>query len=321
MAEMFDLIKAEKIATRDAYGKTLVQLGGENKDIVVLDADLSKSTKTADFAKVFPKRFINIGIAEQNLMGVSAGLAAAGKIPFASTFAIFATGRAFEQIRNSIAYPKLNVKIAATHAGISVGEDGASHQAVEDVALMRSVPNMTVLVPADAEETSQVIKAAAAYQGPVYIRLGRLALPVLFDSSSYQFEIGKANVLKDGKDAVIIANGLMVAEALKAVSELSGQGYDVAVVNCASVKPLDKQTIIQIAQQTGAVVTAEEHSIIGGLGSAVAEVLSENCPVPLCRVGVNDVFGESGRPDELLVKYHLTAKDIVEAVRRVIAKK
>lgn len=317
---LMDLNTTPNIATRDAYGKTLTQLGADNKDIIVLDADLSKSTKTADFAKVFPERFINMGVAEQNLLGFSAGLAAAGKIPFASTFAMFATGRAFEIIRNSIAYPKLNVKIAATHAGISVGEDGASHQAIEDVALMRSVPNMTVLVPADAEETSQVIRAAAAYQGPVYIRLGRLALPVLFDTD-YKFEIGKANVIREGKDAAVVANGLMVVEALKAANILSAEGIDITVVNCASVKPIDQETIVQVARNTGAVVTAEEHTIIGGLGSAVAEVLGENYPVPISRVGVKDTFGESGRPDELLVKYHLTALDIVTAVKEVIKRK
>lgn len=317
---LMDLNTTQNIATRDAYGKTLVQLGAENKDIVVLDADLSKSTKTADFAKVFPERFINMGVAEQNLLGFSAGLAAVGKVPFASTFAMFATGRAFEIIRNSIAYPKLNVKIAATHAGISVGEDGASHQAIEDVALMRAVPNMTVLVPADAEETTQVIRAAAAYHGPVYIRLGRLALPVLFDTD-YKFEIGKANVIREGKDIAVIANGLMVVEALKAANVLSTEGIEVTVVNCASVKPIDQETIVKAARNTGAVVTAEEHNIIGGLGSAVAEVLVENYPVPMTRVGVRDVFGESGRPDELLVKYHLTAQDIVAAVKETIKRK
>lgn len=310
----------EQIATRDAYGKALVALGKENNQIVVLDADLSKSTKTYDFAKVFPERFFNMGIAEQNLIGFSAGLAAAGKIPFASTFAVFATGRAFEQIRNSVAYPQLNVKIAATHSGISVGEDGASHQAIEDIALMRALPNMTVLVPADAEETAQVIRKAAQYQGPVYIRMGRLAVPVLFDSN-YHFEIGKANILREGQDAAVVAAGLMVAEALKAAEELSAQGIDIAVVNCASIKPIDEETIIRIAKQTGAVVTAEEHSIIGGLGSAVAEVLSENHPVPLARVGIKDTFGESGRPSELLVKYGLTSREIIKAVQDVITRK
>ncbi|HHV64871.1 MAG TPA: transketolase family protein [Peptococcaceae bacterium] len=314
------LVKNGKIATRDAYGQALVELGRENKDLVVLDADLSKSTKTADFAKVFPERFFNMGIAEQNLIGFSAGLAAAGKIPFASTFAVFATGRAFEQIRNSVAYPRLNVKIAATHAGISVGEDGASHQSVEDLSLMRGLPNMTVLVPADAQETYQVIKAAAAYEGPVYIRLGRLAVPVLFDDS-YKFTIGKANVLRPGRDVAIIANGLMVGEALKAADILLEQRVEAAVVNCASLKPFDSETIIEVVKETGAVVTSEEHSIIGGLGSAVAETLSENYPVFLERVGIKDTFGESGRPHELLAKYGLTAKDIIKAVARVLIRK
>lgn len=311
----------KKIATRDAYGQALVKLGGENDKIVVLDADLSKSTKTADFQKVYPERFFNMGIAEQNLIGFSAGLAAAGKIPFASTFAIFAAGRAFEQIRNSVAYPKLNVKVAVTHAGISVGEDGGSHQAIEDLALMRSLPNMTVLVPADAVETYQIIKAAAEYQGPVYVRMGRLAVPVLFEESSYSFTIGKANIIREGKDVTIIANGLMVAEALKAADQLKDQGIEVSVVNCASLKPLDEETIINLAKSTGAVVTVEEHSIIGGLGSAVAEVLSENCPVPLRRVGIKDTFGESGKPEELLIKYGLTSQEIVVAVEEVIKRK
>jgi len=311
---------AEKLATREAYGQALVALGAENNNIVVLDADLSKSTKTADFAKHYPERFFNMGIAEQNLMGTAAGLAAAGKIPFASTFAVFATGRAFEQVRNSIAYPKLNVKIAATHAGITVGEDGGSHQAIEDVALMRALPNMTVLVPADGEETRQVILAAAQYQGPVYIRMGRLEVPALF-GADYKFEIGKANVLREGKDAAIMANGVLVAPALEAAAELAILGIEVSVVNVASVKPLDSATIIQIARITGAVVSAEEHSIIGGLGSAIAETLAENLPTPMVRVGLQDCFGESGRPAELLVKYGLTKEALVKAVHKVIAKK
>lgn len=311
---------AEKQATRDAYGKALVALGAENPDIVVLDADLSKSTKTADFAKHYPERFFNMGIAEQNLMGTAAGLAAAGKIPFASTFAIFATGRAFEQIRNSIAYPKLNVKIAATHAGITVGEDGGSHQAIEDIAIMRSVPNMTVLVPADGEETRQVIKAAAQYKGPVYIRMGRLDVPLLF-GEDYKFEIGKANVLREGTDVAIMANGIMVALALEAAEELSLTGISVSVVNVASIKPLDVSTLVQVAKKTKAVVSAEEHNIIGGLGSAIAEVLAENAPTPMVRVGLKDTFGESGRPLELLEKYGLTKASLMKAVHEVIAKK
>jgi transketolase len=311
---------AEKEATRNAYGKALVALGAENPDIVVLDADLSKSTKTVDFAKKYPQRFFNMGVAEQNLMGTAAGLAAAGKIPFASTFAIFATGRAFEQIRNSIAYPQLNVKIAATHAGITVGEDGSSHQAVEDIAVMRAVPNMTVLVPADGEETRQVIRAAASYQGPVYIRMGRLDVPLLFDGN-YRFEIGKANILREGTDAAIMANGIMVAMALEAAEELAQAGISVGVVNVASVKPLDVETIVRTAQQTKAVVSAEEHNIMGGLGGALAEVLAENAPVPMVRVGIKDTFGESGRPQELLEKYGLTRDALIAAVHEVIAKK
>lgn len=311
---------AEKQATRDAYGKALVALGAENPNIVVLDADLSKSTKTADFAKNYPERFFNMGIAEQNMIGTAAGLAAAGKIPFASTFAVFATGRAFEQIRNSIAYPQLNVKIAATHAGITVGEDGATHQAVEDVAIMRVLPHMTVLVPADGEETRQAVYAAAKHQGPVYIRMGRLDVPLLFDRD-YHFEIGKANVVREGKDAAIIANGMMVGIALEAAAELSASGIEVSVVNAASVKPLDQETIVRIARECGAVVTAEEHNLIGGLGSAVAEVLAEHQPAPMVRIGLKDTFGESGRPLELLEKYGLSKDELVKAVRNVMERK
>ena len=311
---------AEKIATRDAYGNALLTLGAENPNVVVLDADLSKSTKTADFGKKYPERFFNMGIAEANLIGTAAGLAAAGKIPFASTFAIFAVGRAFEQIRNSIAYPKLNVKIAATHSGITVGEDGGSHQAIEDVAIMRAVPNMVVLVPADGEETRQVILAAAKYNGPVYIRMGRLAVPLLF-GDDYTFEIGKANVLKEGTDVAIMANGLMVSMALEAAVELAVEGISVSVVNVASVKPLDEETIVRVAKQTKAVVTAEEHNIIGGLGSAIAEVLGEKQPTPMVRVGLKDTFGESGRPQELLEKYGLTKDALIKAVREVLVKK
>jgi len=311
---------ADKIATRDAYGKALLVLGAENPNVVVLDADLSKSTKTADFGKKYPERFFNMGIAEANLIGTAAGLAAAGKIPFASTFAIFAVGRAFEQVRNSIAYPKLNVKIAATHSGITVGEDGGSHQAIEDVAIMRAVPNMVVLVPADGEETRQVILAAAKYNGPVYIRMGRLAVPLLF-GEDYKFEIGKVNVLKEGTDVAIMANGLMVSMALEAAEELATEGISVSVVNVASVKPLDEETIVRVAKQTKAVVTAEEHSIIGGLGSAIAEVLGESLPTPMVRVGLKDTFGESGKPQELLEKYGLTKVNLIKAVHEVLAKK
>ncbi|CAA7599703.1 Transketolase C-terminal/Pyruvate-ferredoxin oxidoreductase domain II [Acididesulfobacillus acetoxydans] len=311
---------AEKEATRNAYGRALLALGAENPDVVVLDADLSKSTKTADFGKKYPERFFNMGIAEQNLIGTAAGLAAAGKIPFASTFAVFATGRAFEQIRNSVAYPKLNVKIAATHAGITVGEDGGSHQAVEDVAIMRALPNMTVLVPADGTETRQMILAAARYDGPVYIRMGRLDVPVLYDDS-YRFQIGRANVLRRGRDAAVMANGVMVAPALEAAEELAREGLDISVVNVSTVKPLDVDTIVRVAQGVGAIVSAEEHNVIGGLGSAIAEALAEHHPLPLERVGLKDVFGESGRPQELLEKFGLTRKDIVAALRKALSRK
>jgi len=309
-----------KIATREAYGKALKKLGAENKNVVVLDADLSKSTKTSDFAGEFPERFFNVGIAEQNLMGTAAGLAAAGKIPFASTFAVFATGRAFEQIRNSIAYPRLNVKIAASHAGITVGEDGGSHQSVEDVALMRSLPGLTVVVPADGTETELAVQAAAAIDGPVYLRLGRLGVPVLFDES-YRFEIGKANQVRDGGDVTVIANGIMVSTALEAAEELAAKGIQARIINMHTVKPLDKEAVVRAARETGAIVTAEEHSIIGGLGSAVAEVLVEELPVPMERVGIMDVFGESGLPNELLEKFGLTKDYVIKAVERVMKRK
>jgi len=308
------------VATRDAYGQALVELGAENSNIVVLDADLSKSTKTADFKKVYPERFINMGIAEQNLLGTSAGLAAAGKIPFASSFAVFAVGRAYDQIRNSIAYPKLNVKIAATHAGITVGEDGGSHQMLEDIALMRALPNMTVLVPADGVETKKAIKAAAAYDGPVYIRLGRSKVPVLFDED-YDFQIGKGVVLKNGEDVTIVATGIMVSKALEAAELLAADGISAAVVDICTIKPLDEALLVEMAKKTGAVVTCEEHNKFGGLGSAVAEVLAEQQPTPMARVAVEDKFGESGLPDQLMEKYGLTAGDIALKAKAVIAKK
>lgn len=303
-----------KIATRDAYGKALIEVGKMDERVVVLDADLSKSTKTNDFAQVFPERFFDMGIAEQGMIGTAAGLATCGKIPFASTFAVFATARVMDQVRNSVAYPKLNVKIAATHAGLTVGEDGGSHQAIEDVALMRAVPNMTVIVPADAEETRQVIKAAVAYDGPMYIRLGRPAVPVIYDEN-YEFEIGKGNTLRPGNDLTIIANGIMVSKAIEASEQLACEGIKVRVINMASVKPLDKELIIKAAQETKAIVVAEEHSVIGGLGGAVAELLSEHHPTRVMRIGVQDSFGESGKPDELLEKYGLTTEKIVEAVK------
>lgn len=308
----------KKIATREAYGKTLAKLGHVNENIVVLDADLSKSTKTADFKNVFPDRFINVGIAEQNLAGISAGLATAGKIPFMSTFAMFAAGRAFEIIRNAICYPNLNVKICATHAGLTVGPDGASHQAIEDIALMRAIPNMMVINPADAYSTEKLIEAAVAHEGPVYIRLGRAGVPLVYDDQS-TIEIGKANLVKEGKDITIIATGIMLAEALEAEAELSKDNISVRILDMHTIKPLDEAAIIKAAKETKAIVTAEEHSIIGGLGSAVAEVISEHHPVKMKRIGVLDTFGESGEPRELMEKYHITAADIVKAVKEILA--
>jgi transketolase len=312
--------KIEKMATREGYGKALVKIGAEQPNVVVLDADLAKSTKSYEFCKHYPERFFNMGIAEQSLMGTAAGLAASGKTVFASTFAIFATGRAFEQIRNSIAYPKLNVKIAASHAGLTVGEDGATHQAIVDISILRSLPNMTVIAPADGVEAEKAVLAAAQYKGPVYLRLGRSAVPVIY-GAEHQFEIGKSSQLRDGKDATIFACGIMVAESIKAVEELAAEGLAVRLVNMSTIKPLDQEAVLQAARETGAIVTAEEHSIIGGLGSAVAEVLVENEPVPVVRVGVKDTFGESGKPQELLEKYGLTAKEIKEAVYQVIKRK
>lgn len=312
---------ANKIATREAYGKALAKLGAEYPNIVVLDADLSKSTKTSDFKKVFPERHINMGIAEANMMAVAAGLSSCGKIPFASTFAMFAAGRAFEQIRNTICYPKLNVKICATHAGLTVGEDGASHQAIEDLSIMRSIPNMTVISPSDAVETEAAIRAIVEYNGPCYVRLGRSGVSVINDNPEYKFEIGKGITLREGKEATIIATGIMVDAALEAYNILAEEGIKVRVINIHTIKPIDEEIIIKAGRETGIIITAEEHNIIGGLGSAVCEVLSENCPVPVIRVGVKDVFGESGKPDELLKAYGLTAEDIVKAVKKGISLK
>lgn len=308
---------SNKMATREAYGKALVKLGKINEDVVVLDADLSKSTKTNDFLKAYPNRFFNMGIAEQNLVGAACGLATAGKIPFASTFAMFATGRAFEVIRNSVCYPKLNVKICATHAGITVGEDGGSHQSVEDISLMRSIPNMTVVVPADGVEAEKMIFAAADFNGPMYVRLGRSAVPTIFEED-YNFEIGKGVVLREGNDATIIACGIMVNEALIAADILKEENINVRVINMSTIKPIDTEIIIKAAKETKAIVTAEEHSIIGGLGSAISEVVSENCHIKVKRVGVNDSFGESGTPNELLEKYGLTAKNIAQKVKEAL---
>lgn len=310
-----------KIATREAYGKALVKLSNLNENVVVLDADLSKSTKTADFKAVSPERFINMGIAESNMMGVAAGLSTCGKIPFASTFAMFAAGRAFEQIRNSICYPKLNVKVCATHAGLTVGEDGATHQSIEDISLMRSIPNMTVINPADAVETEAAILAVAEYKGPCYVRLGRLPVSVINDPNSYKFEIGKGVTLADGNDITIVATGMMVELALEAKTELAKDGINARVINIHTIKPIDKDLLIKAAKETGAIVTAEEHSVIGGLGSAVAEVVTEECPVPVLKVGVKDTFGESGKPNELLKVYGLTTQAIVEHSKKAISLK
>ena len=309
---------SKKIATREAYGKALAALANTNENVVVLDADLSKSTKTADFKVVAPERFFNMGIAEGNMMGVAAGLSTCGKVPFVSTFAMFAAGRAFEQIRNSICYPKLNVKVCATHAGLTVGEDGASHQAIEDISLMRSVPNMVVINPADDIETEAAIKAVAEMEGPCYVRLGRMAVSRVNDETNYNFVIGKGITLAEGNDVAIIATGIMVEAALEAKEELAKEGINARVINIHTIKPIDEELIIKAAKETGVIVTAEEHSIIGGLGSAVAEVVSEKCPVPVLRVGVKDTFGESGKPNELLEKYGLTSKDIVNKVKEVI---
>lgn len=305
-----------KKATREAYGQALKKLAASNPNVVVLDADLSGSTKTAEFKKVCPERFFNVGIAEQDLIGTAAGLAIAGKIPFASSFAMFAAGRAFEIIRNSVAYPRLNVKIAATHAGLTVGEDGASHQAIEDIAIMRSIPNMTVICPADCTEAEQAVLKAAEYDGPVYIRLGRAGVEDIF-TEDYEFEIGKGVELMLGKDVTIVATGIMTEKALKAADVLEAEGISASVINIHTIKPIDEELLQKYASITGAFVTAEEHSVIGGLGSAVLEALDE-CPVPLVRVGVKDTFGESGKPDELLKKYGLTEDDIVLAARKAI---
>ncbi|WP_319370177.1 transketolase family protein [uncultured Ilyobacter sp.] len=304
-----------KKSTRKAYGEALVELGKINENVVVLDADLSKSTQTAMFQKEFPKRHINVGIAEADLIGTAAGMATCGKIPFASTFAMFAAGRAFEQIRNTVAYPKLNVKIAPTHAGISVGEDGGSHQSVEDIALMRAIPGMVVLSPADAVETKKMVHAAVEYDGPVYLRLGRLDVPVLFDEETYEFQIGLINTAKEGSDVTVAATGLLVAEAMKAAEILAEEGVSVRVLNVGTIKPLDGETILKAAQETKFIVTAEEHSVIGGLGSAVSEFLSEVHPTKVKKIGIYDKFGQSGKGDELLVKYELTAEKIVSVIK------
>lgn len=311
---------SEKIATRDAYGKTLVELGRQDGRIVVLDADLSGSTKTALFAGEFPGRFFNAGIAEANMVGMAAGLAAGGMIPFASTFAVFAAGRAFEQIRQSLAYPRANVKIVATHGGITVGEDGGSHQSVEDLAIMRSLPNMTVLCPADGPETAAAIRAVAAYDGPVYVRLGRSKVPTVF-AGDCAFTIGRGVSLRQGTDLTFITTGLMTAQALAAAEILAEAEVSARVVHLGTVKPLDVDLVLKAARETGAIVTAEEHSVVGGLGGAVCEALAEGYPVPVERVGLRDVFGQSGTAEELLAHYGLTPAHLVEAAERVLQRK
>ena len=308
----------KKIATRDSYGNALVEMGAVYDNLVVLDADLAAATKTGTFKKAYPERHIDCGIAECNMVGIAAGLAATGKIPFVSSFAMFAAGRAFEQVRNSVGYPKLNVKIGATHAGISVGEDGATHQCNEDLALMRTIPGMVVLNPSDDVEAKAAVKAAIEHQGPVYIRFGRLATPVINDKEDYKFEIGKGIVLREGKDVTIIATGLCVAEALDAAEKLAADGVDAKVINIHTIKPLDEELVIAAAKETGKVVTVEEHSVIGGLGSAVCDCLSEKAPTQVLKIGVNDVFGESGPATQLIHKYGLDAEGIYTKVKAFV---
>lgn len=310
----------EMMATRDAYGQALLKLGETNPRVVVLDSDVSSSTRTSKFAAKFPDRFFNMGIAEANMISAAAGLATCGKIPFASSFAVFASSRCFEQIRNCVCWPRLNVKIVPSHAGISVGEDGASHQAVEDISIMRMLPNMTVIVPADGLETEQAVLAAAEYDGPVYIRLGRAKFPLVCPPD-YEFKIGKSFNVREGSDAICIATGLMVFEALAAAEKLKEQGINIGVINMSTIKPIDKEAILKAAAETGAIVTAEEHTIIGGLGSAVAEVLVEESPVPMKRIGMLDKFGISGSPRDLLEKFHMSEADIVKAVLEMMERK
>lgn len=307
-------------ATRDAYGEILKELGAENKDIVVLDADLSSSTKTKVFAEAFPDRFFNTGIAEANMIGVAAGLASCGKIPFVSTFAVFGAGRAYEQIRNSVCYPRLNVKVAVTHSGLTVGEDGATHQMLEDITLMRALPNMTVTVPADANETKAIVRWAVGYKGPVYIRMGRAKCDDIIPED-YKFVPGKSMELCQGSDVTIIACGIMTSKAVSAAKELEKQGIRARVINMSSIKPIDEEAIVKAAKETGAILTCEEHTVNGGLGGAVAEVLAKNCPAIMSMIGTNDTFGESGTADSLLEKYGLTADHIVEEAKKLLKRK
>ena len=311
---------AEKIATRHAYGEALKAVGSD-KRIVALDGDVSTCTMSVIFGKEYPERFFNVGIAEGNMLGMAAGLSTMGYIPFAHAFAMFMAGRGYDQIRNSICYPGLNVKCVGTHAGLSVGEDGATHQCIEDIALMRAIPGMTVICPADAVETEAAVKAMVDYEGPVYLRLGRLPVDIVNNFEGYEFKIGKAVELKEGKDVTIFATGLMVPDALKAARQLEAEGIDARVINMHTIKPLDEEAVLKAAKETGCIVTAEEHNVLGGLGGAVAEVVAEKCPVPVVRVGVKDCFGRSGNALELLKLYHLTAEDIAEAAKKAIAAK
>lgn len=308
------------IATRESYGNAVTELGKENENIVVLDADLAGATKSGIFKAALPERHFNAGIAEMDMVCLAAGLSLAGKIPFVSTFAVFGTGRAYDAVRNAVCYPKLNVKLALTHAGLTVGEDGATHQMLEDIALMNALPNMTVIVPADDTEARQVVKAAAEIDGPVFMRFARAATPVVF-GDDYKFQIGKAATIKEGSDVTLIACGIMVQKALEAADELAKEGINAKVVNMATIKPLDTDAVLKAAKETGAIVTCEEHSIYGGLGSVVAQALSKNTPVPMEYVAVNDTFGESGKPDQLLAKYHIDTPDIVEAAKKAISRK
>lgn len=312
------MAEAVKKATRESYGEALKELAGQYEDLVVLDADLAAATKTGIFKKEYPDRFFDCGIAEANMMGVAAGLAACGKIPFASTFAMFAAGRAYEIVRNSIGYPHLNVKIGATHAGISVGEDGATHQCNEDIALMRTIPGMTIINPCDDVEAKAAVKAALDFNGPVYMRFGRLAVPVINDRETYKFELGKGVVIRDGSDVTIVATGLMVNEAVIAAEALANDGISARVVNIHTIKPLDKELICKCAAETGVIVTAEEHSVIGGLGSAVADAVTERCPVPVIKIGVNDEYGHSGPAAELLKEFGLSSENIIAKVKDAV---
>ncbi len=310
----------ENKATRDAYGDGLVALAEKRGDLIVLEADLAAATKTGIFRKAYPEKHFNCGIAEANMMGVAAGIATTGKLVFASSFAMFAAGRAFEIVRNSIGYPHLNVKIGATHAGISVGEDGATHQCNEDIALMRTIPGMTIINPSDYVEAKAAVLAMAEYEGPTYLRFGRLAVPVFNDETTYKFEVGKGITIKDGKDITIIASGLMVAEAMEAGRALAEQGIDARIINIHTIKPIDRDIIVKAARETGKIVTVEEHSVIGGLGSAVGDVVLEECPVPVIKIGMNDKFGESGAAKELLKKYGLCAENIVAMTKAALGK-